>query len=480
MPSAGIRLKAPGIIHEYVRSGPVHDALQQVAGLANEELALEPPGDHETAPSNSTNSEAHVVEIKNRGDAYGHLTADSARAARVAAPIGAILEHFLDREIAVGDLVEQLITSYQELDMLYTLLPMVSLKVDPREIGDAIVAEASKSLGCRRVSLMILDEDGRSYRVLASRGLPPEVHNLVIPVADSIAGAALGQADLLVINNIGERPDLESMSRGAYESESFAVVRVPLTAHGQALGVLTVTEREGDPDFTSRDRKILEGLSAMGASALLNCRLHEAAHKQMMCTIHALASAVDARDQYTHDHAGRVARLCVTTAREMGIDDAVVLRQIELAALLHDIGKIGIPDAILSKPEGLTPDEYAIIQSHVKIGARIVKHVAGLERVAEAILHHHERYDGLGYPAGLSGEAIPLASALISVVDTFDALTSDRPYRKAGPVDAAIREVQRCSGTQFAPTVVDALESVVVRDQRFSRGATTTTTAVCA
>jgi len=471
MPTAGIRLRTPDALDEFVRSGPVNDALRRIAALADAELVIEPLGVHGDAPPESK-KDGGLIPIVHRGENSGYVAFDSKQATVAAQSIALLLEHMVDREIAVGDLVEQLFTSYQELDVLNTLLPAIATKIDPREIGHAIVTEAAKTLRCRRVSLLVLDEKQKCYRVLASLGLPEEAQRVSIPVSDSIAGKAMFERDLLIINNMSDHPELESLSRGAYDTESFAVVRVPLTAHGQALGVLTVTERQGDPEFTAHDRKILEGLSAMGASALLNCRLHEAANKQMMCTIHALASAVDARDHYTHDHAGRVSRLCTAAAKQMGVTDSSILRQVELAGLLHDIGKIGIPDAILSKPDRLTPKEFKVIQSHVVIGARIVEHVAGLERVAEAILHHHERHDGLGYPAGLPGDAIPIASSLIAVTDTFDALTSDRPYRKAGSVEDALHEIQRCAGTQFNPTAAEALETVVRREMESKTGPT--------
>jgi putative nucleotidyltransferase with HDIG domain len=183
----------------------------------------------------------------------------------------------------------------------------------------------------------------------------------------------------------------------------------------------------------------------------------------MMNTIKALACAVDAKDHYTHDHSDRVSRLCVESARCLGITNAETLRKTELAGLLHDVGKIGIPDAILCKPSHLTADEFTTIKTHVEIGARIVRKVSGLEEVAMAILHHHERYDGLGYPGGLSGDEIPLGSKLIAVSDAYDTLTSDRSYRKASPVEEALQELRMCKGNQFDPQVVDAVTEVVNR-----------------
>jgi putative nucleotidyltransferase with HDIG domain len=274
----------------------------------------------------------------------------------------------------------------------------------------------------------------------------------------------IGDDGLLLVDDIGSCPQLAARSRGQYDSRAFAVVRVPLRARGQAIGVLTVTEREGAGEFTARDRKVLEALSAVGASALMNCRLHAAMNRQIMGTIQALASAVDAKDHYTHSHSRRVADLALATARELRIEGRARSREIELAGLLHDIGKIGIPDHVLSKRDRLTAEEYAIMKTHAQIGASIVARVDGLEPVSELILHHHERYDGLGYPAGLSGDEIPIGSALISAADTFDSLTSNRPYSRAVSPQQALGELRRCRSTQFNPAVVDAFVAAIDKD----------------
>lgn len=296
---------------------------------------------------------------------------------------------------------------------------------------------------------------------MASKGLPPEAQNASIPTSENIASQVLFQDDVLMVNNILQRPDLAKLSVGQYKKDSFAIVRVPLYAQGEAVGVLTATERTGTDEFSARDRKLLEGLSAMGASALLNCRLHQTVNRQMLDTIQALASVVDAKDHYTHDHSKRVSLLCVAAGKQLGIDDAAMCREIELAGLLHDIGKIGITDAILSKTTRLTHEEFEIIKTHSQVGASIVENVQGLEAVAKAILHHHERYDGLGYPHGLDKDSIPISSKLISVADTFDALTSDRLYRKKVSKDKALQEIKKDRGTKLDPIAVDAFLAVV-------------------
>ncbi len=173
----------------------------------------------------------------------------------------------------------------------------------------------------------------------------------------------------------------------------------------------------------------------------------------------ALARAVDAKDSYTRSHCETVAELCVLIAGELGLDSDRVAR-IRLAGLLHDVGKIGISDAILQKPAPLTPDEAAVMRTHPDLGAHIVS-AAELYEEAEWILHHHERLDGHGYPDGLGGNEVPLESRIIMVADAFEAMTSDRPYRPRRPVDEALAELDRHAGTQFDPTCVVALRRVL-------------------
>lgn len=450
---------------DLLHTGSIAEVLNEVAQLAGVQLEIINQGDSDPV-SIPTSTNTRQVPIKYRNQLMGHLfyPADAKSTVETCAhAIGATLEYMMDREMAIADLADAMNTSYEELNMLYSLLPNLTAKTEQREIGEALIEQTTQTLGCRRASLLVVDEDRKNLRVLASRGLPAEVKDIQIPISDSIAGHVLLESDLLVVNDISTRPDLVGLSRGKYDSAAFVVVRMPLHARGEAVGILTATERIDSAEFSARDHKLLEGLSAMGASALLNCQLHEAANRQMISTIQALASAVDAKDSYTHDHSGRVAELCVATARELGITDPTACREVELAGLLHDVGKIGIADAILSKPGPLTTEEFAVIKTHAEISAKIVGKVHGLEKVAKAILHHHERYDGLGYPTGLSGDEIPVTSKLITVCDIFDSLASDRPYRKAMSIESVLSELTRGRGTQSDPTIIDAFLAVISR-----------------
>ena len=172
----------------------------------------------------------------------------------------------------------------------------------------------------------------------------------------------------------------------------------------------------------------------------------------------ALARAVDAKDSYTRSHCQTVSQLCAAIAAELGFEGDRLARM-RLAGLLHDVGKIGVPDAILNKPSGLTDAEYEVMKRHSLLGFEIVQ-AADMALEAAWVRHHHERFDGGGYPDGLAGEEIPLESRIILVADAFEAMTSDRPYRQAPGLEFALAELRRHAGSQFDPRVVEALLEV--------------------
>jgi HD-GYP domain-containing protein (c-di-GMP phosphodiesterase class II) len=171
----------------------------------------------------------------------------------------------------------------------------------------------------------------------------------------------------------------------------------------------------------------------------------------LICAFNQL---LDLKDLNTGVHSTRLAEWALHVAGELSLDESV-LADIEVAALLHDIGKIGIPDAILQKPAKLTNEEYDLMKKHPEYGWAVLRHVPGMERASLMILHHHESYDGKGYPAGLKGEEIPIGSRIVSVIDAFDAMVSSRPYREGLPFGEAERRLLQARGTQFDPAVVD-------------------------
>jgi len=198
--------------------------------------------------------------------------------------------------------------------------------------------------------------------------------------------------------------------------------------------------------------------------------LTEPSANRPLPVIEALARAQAARDRSTHAHARRVRRYAVALAGEISISEDRTLAAIDAAALLHDIGKLGIPDRLLDKPGPLTREEYDHVKLHAIIGADILSAVAFPGPLAVIVRHHHEHWDGTGYPDGLRGEAIPIGARVLSVVDCYDALTSDRPYRRALSHGCAVAIIHDHSGTMYDPQIVDAFLRIVQRMDAFGRG----------
>ena len=198
----------------------------------------------------------------------------------------------------------------------------------------------------------------------------------------------------------------------------------------------------------------MEDSRSFGAlESLRNKQLEEQTSALRNSVICAFNQLLDLKDLNTGVHSTRLAEWAVRVGQELGLEE-VELQNLEVAALLHDIGKVGIPDSILRKPGRLDPEEYALMKKHPEYGWAVLRMLPGFERAALDILHHHESLDGTGYPAGLRGMEIPVVSRIVSVIDAFDAMVSSRPYRKGLPYDEAVRRLNEASGTQFDPLVV--------------------------
>ncbi|MGA7730038.1 MAG: HD domain-containing phosphohydrolase [Chloroflexia bacterium] len=238
---------------------------------------------------------------------------------------------------------------------------------------------------------------------------------------------------------------------GATTMRSF--LGVPLWTRQRFVGMLCLGNKRTGEHFTKDDLALLGTLSTQASLAIYNAQLFEAQREALLGTIEALAHAIEAKDGYTIKHCERMTERATALAQAMCLPDHDI-ENIRLAAILHDIGKIGIPDSILNKPGRLTPEEYETMKEHPVIGARIVQSVGALTGVVSIVKHHHERYDGSGYPERLKGIDIPLGARIIGVVDTYGAMTEDRVYRPAPGHRKAVEELTNLSGKQFDPEIV--------------------------
>jgi putative nucleotidyltransferase with HDIG domain len=234
-----------------------------------------------------------------------------------------------------------------------------------------------------------------------------------------------------------------------------SILCIPLVTKGECLGVLEVINKVDNTLFCDADLELLSTLGTQISSAIDNANMYGQMKSLFLSTVQSLSSAIDAKNKYTNDHSRRVTIYSLAIAQEMGCT-VEVCNNIRLSGLLHDIGKIGVPEAILDKSSRLTDEEFKKIKEHPMIGARIMEPIKPLQKIIPGMRYHHERWDGRGYPDGLQGLEIPLAGRIIAVADTFDAMTSDRSYRKGLSAEIAIKEIKNCSGTQFDPTVVKA------------------------
>jgi len=292
--------------------------------------------------------------------------------------------------------------------------------------------------------LGVLHRDGKSPEVLVSYGLPPGAIKF-----NPERAASLGQYyECMKQRNVVIRPIDRSDPLTAVLGRGKTRALVPIVAVDKAIGVLVIIGPRGRPEL--RDRTLLNSLGGALGLLLDNVRLYSHEYQGIL---HILTSALDERDGVTEGHSRRVADLSIIVARELGIDGDELL-DIERAGILHDIGKLAVPDAILSKPGPLSPNEWVEMRRHPDVGYQMVRDVPFLGRAAEIIRSHHERFDGSGYTRNLKEEEIPIGARIFAVVDAYDAMTSDRPYRLARSHEEALEEIRHQVGSQFDPVVV--------------------------
>lgn len=349
----------------------------------------------------------------------------------------------------------------EELQSLYEVSRTISRSIELDKLLDDIMAVATKIMNCETSSVLLLDEKTNELTFQIAQGdKGAEVKRLIrLKVGQGIVGWVVQTGEPCIVPDTSKDPRFYKEGDAKTKFVTKSLVCVPLKHQDKIIGALEVLNRIGDIPFNDHDRELLELIASQCASPIVNAQLYHNIRSLYQSTLKVLANALDAKDSYTHGHSQRVAEYSVAIASELGMlskekDD------LEFAALLHDIGKIGIRDNILCKPGKLTDEEFKIIQLHPVMSAEILAPIDFLADKIPIVKHHHERYDGKGYPSKLKGEEIPLGARIICVADTFDAMTSNRSYRKGLPAETALEELKRCCGTQFDPAIVQAFLSV--------------------
>ncbi len=370
-----------------------------------------------------------------------------------------LAENFNRMTDSLRDRSETLTKKVLELATLYEMSRSLGSTLELDTLLDSVLDSALRIFDVEIGYVTMLDRDTGVLEVRAWKGTDLSRADSAI-VRNSMSEWVVREGRPLIFNPQSGEDDAESEGRGDSFSGALAALCVPLPSSEGTVGAITVGSRNADQRFTSDDVRLLATIANHVTIAVGNIALFSSVQEAYLATVRALAAAVDAKDPYTRGHSDGVA------AYALRIGDALMFSPeqmiaLEMAAYLHDIGKIGISEDILLKPGKLTDAEMSQMRHHPLIGANILKPVAFPWPIAPIVRHHHEHFDGAGYPAGLKTEEIPILARVLTVADSFEAMVADRPYRRGRSQQEAMLELRRCSGTQFDPRIVDAFINVL-------------------
>ena len=347
----------------------------------------------------------------------------------------------------------------RKLHSLMEVAALINSSLDPDEIKRLAVETATSCVGADAASLLLLDPDTEELYFEAATGeKKSQLKEIRLKPGQGIAGWIARRGGTTIIDDVQTdkrfNPDVDRTT--GYVTRNMIVV--PVASKERMVGVLqAINKRKGH--FTNDDLEMLETLAHQVGTAIENALLYQEQRETFLGITMAFAEALEKRDNYTGGHTRRVCEYSMAIARHMNLPEKQ-LQELHLSAILHDIGKIGVPDRVLQKPGKLEPDEFAEMNRHPVLGSEILEHVKSLRAMIGGVRNHHEKYDGSGYPDRKKGEEIPLIGRIIAVADSFDAMTSTRPYRTALSHETALYELETNSGKQFNPDIVVAFLEV--------------------
>lgn len=340
-------------------------------------------------------------------------------------------------------------TIVSSLHALHDLSKALNSSLDISMVEEMILHKTSKLMRSPKVLILLLNDKTKSLNIHNALGFEPS--ELMVHTFENIQPfehCIVHKGSVITIDEVLSPADTEIRK---ICPRLFEMLFAPLEIQGKAYGLLGVMGRK--KNFSRIDLEIFCSIGSQAAVAMENAGLYAKLHSTFLHTAEAMAEAISSRDPYTGGHTRRVRTYALQLAEKLGLN-AEEKNTLRLAAILHDVGKIGIDDAILRKAEQLTDEERLKMSSHPRIGARILGYVDEMKAVIPGVLHHHEWFNGSGYPDGLAGEQIPLQARIIAIADAFDALTTDRPYRRASTAIAALDILARESGVHFDPELL--------------------------
>ncbi len=359
--------------------------------------------------------------------------------------------------VEIDKVSDSLSSTYEEISLLYGLTQNLRISSSNSQLGDLALNWLLEVIPCRGLAILFQNPDAQSRHNEGS-SLTSELHQLT---AGQCPADAQSLAHLIRYLNLNEKRSAFVANQRVTERNDWPfhairqIIAVPLVESDNIFGWLFALNHSEDKGFGTVEASLLSSVGTILGIHSGNIELYRKQSEFVTSVVRALTSAIDAKDPYTCGHSDRVARLAVRLAQEMG-HDTQTLNLLYMAGLLHDVGKIGIDDSVLRKPGRLTDEEYERIKMHPELGCNILSGLKQLEDVLPVVLHHHEQWDGKGYPHGLAGEAIPQLARITAVADAYDAMSSDRPYRKGMPAERVNAIFREGSGTQWDPEVVAA------------------------
>jgi HD-GYP domain-containing protein (c-di-GMP phosphodiesterase class II) len=344
----------------------------------------------------------------------------------------------------------------KELSKMLEALKELNAAIDLQDVFQGILDQMVMIVEAEVAILWMPENEKKQISAKAAVGLPVEsLSDLILSEGEGIVGKVIKTGETDFVENAGEL--LPACCTAYLDQHATSLLTVPLQAKGNVLGAIQLMNKKNGRFFSQRNMKLVVMLAEQSALSLHNSQMYDELYKMFVSMIRMLAEALDARDPLTKGHSERVARYAWLIGKRLKLDSQMCF-ELYQAAILHDIGKIGIEDRILRKTTGLTDNEFELMKKHTEIGARILSAIKPnrfFQNSIDTAMLHHERMDGSGYPKQLKGEQIPLFARIVGVADAFDAMTTERTYSNGMSAKHAAAELIRCKGSLFDPNIVD-------------------------
>jgi len=463
-------------IFEYIPANNLRQLIKQYSEVfkipvllldRDKDIVLSHPED---APRKKLTTKALTL----RDSLLGYIAAPPARKSAEAA-LG-LMERNLTEILALGydikSLSGEVARNYAELSLLWTLPSRLGPGLNVDKICNVLSDEVMKICPSNNLSIMLVTEVSEAPKASCiispedTEAAPPNrkfffpkvslgqdassASVMTLSTDRGLLGEAFKRKEAITVCDVSKYERFEGFTYPATR-----VLIVPLIVVDEVIGAIVASDKLNGEEFYSTEIKLITSIATECAVSIKKALLYDEIHDMLFSTAEAFSLAMDAKDPYTYGHSKRVSEISAGIAKALGLSSETI-RWVRLAALLPDIGKIGTPEVILGKDSKLEPEEMDRMKEHPFLGARMIENIRRMKEIARWMCHHHEKYDGSGYPSGLKGDAIPLPSRIIALADYYDALTSDRPYRKAMSREEAIEAMKDSVGTHFDPVVFDS------------------------